>query len=168
MAPSFSSAAQGNQPSPQLGADRKRQKYRSMNEIMKVAKRVVLVENEESDDGDYYTRVACDQCGSGERAEELLLCDKCDKGYHMLCLRPIVVRVPIGPWFCPACSDDQDRPLKSIKSPIFIYINEYRMWIWIYVYIIMHKFVCVFAIDWLYVWIQVSMCKCMCNSQCMG
>ncbi|XP_022844634.1 probable Histone-lysine N-methyltransferase ATXR5 [Olea europaea var. sylvestris] len=116
MAPSFSSAAQGNQPSPQLGADRKRQKYRSMKEIMKVAKRVVLVENEESDDGDYYTRVACDQCGSGERAEELLLCDKCDKGYHMLCLRPIVVRVPIGPWFCPECSDDQDRPLKSFTQ----------------------------------------------------
>ncbi|KAL2498635.1 Histone-lysine N-methyltransferase ATXR5 [Abeliophyllum distichum] len=116
MAPSFSSAAQSNQPKPQLGADRKRQKYRSMKEIMKVAKRVVVVENEESDDGDYYTRVACDQCCSGERDEELLLCDKCDKGYHMLCLRPIMVRVPIGPWFCPACSDDQDPPLKSFTQ----------------------------------------------------
>ncbi|CAA2934213.1 probable Histone-lysine N-methyltransferase ATXR5 [Olea europaea subsp. europaea] len=113
MAPSFNSPGQGNQLNPQLGTNRKRQKYRSMKEIMKVAKRVVLVDNEESDDGDYDTRVACDQCGSGERAEELLLCDKCDKGYHMLCLRPIVVRVPIGLWFCPACSNDLDRPLKS-------------------------------------------------------
>ncbi|CAI9753080.1 unnamed protein product [Fraxinus pennsylvanica] len=51
MAPSFNLAGQGNQPNPQLGADRKRQKYKSLKEIMKVAKRVVLVENEESDDG---------------------------------------------------------------------------------------------------------------------
>ncbi|KAJ1379039.1 Zinc finger, PHD-type [Sesbania bispinosa] len=38
------------------------------------------------------------------RAEELLLCDKCDKGFHMKCVRPIVVRVPKGSWLCPKCS----------------------------------------------------------------
>ncbi|XAR73204.1 Histone-lysine N-methyltransferase [Bertholletia excelsa] len=71
-------------------------KFRSMVDIMKVAKHAVI----EHDD---YDHVVCVKCGSGENADELLLCDRCDKGYHMLCLRPIVVRVPIGSWYCPSC-----------------------------------------------------------------
>ncbi|PIN20600.1 Histone-lysine N-methyltransferase [Handroanthus impetiginosus] len=124
MAPSSIPAAQRSQP--QLGAaepTRMRKKYRSLKEIMSVAKRVVLLENDDDDDGDgeggggdYYGRVACEQCGSGERADELLLCDRCDRGYHMFCVRPIVARIPIGPWFCPACSDDHSRPLKSFTQ----------------------------------------------------
>ncbi|XP_038705518.1 probable Histone-lysine N-methyltransferase ATXR5 [Tripterygium wilfordii] len=38
------------------------------------------------------------------KTDELLLCDKCDKGFHMKCLRPVVVRVPIVSWLCPKCS----------------------------------------------------------------
>ncbi|KAL0379201.1 UNVERIFIED_CONTAM: putative Histone-lysine N-methyltransferase ATXR5 [Sesamum radiatum] len=121
MAPSSIPAAQGSQP--QLGAadpTRRRKKYGSMREIMKVAKRVVVLDNEDDEEydgsGDYYSRVACEQCGSGERDDELLLCDRCDRGYHMLCVRPIVARIPIGPWFCPSCSDDHNRPLKSFTQ----------------------------------------------------
>ncbi|GFQ04857.1 probable histone-lysine n-methyltransferase atxr5 [Phtheirospermum japonicum] len=121
MAPSSIPAAQQGQP--QLGAaepmKRGRKKYRSMEEIMKVAKRVVALESEDEEElggGDYYNRVACEQCGSGERDEELLLCDRCDRGYHMLCVRPIVARIPIGPWFCPVCSDDHNLPLKSFTQ----------------------------------------------------
>ncbi|PON82222.1 Autoimmune regulator [Trema orientale] len=51
-----------------------------------------------------YSELSCEQCGSGENPDELLLCDKCDKGFHMKCLRPIVARVPIGSWLCPKCS----------------------------------------------------------------
>ncbi|GLU21292.1 hypothetical protein SLE2022_374380 [Rubroshorea leprosula] len=46
----------------------------------------------------------CEKCGSGNFPSKLLLCDKCDKGYHMFCLRPILVSVPKGSWFCPSCS----------------------------------------------------------------
>ncbi|KAM3290302.1 putative Histone-lysine N-methyltransferase ATXR5 isoform X2 [Capsicum chacoense] len=102
-------------------------KYRSMTEIMKVAKRVELPadvddgdnggdEKEEEEVEEDYGGVVCEQCGSGERAEELLLCDKCNKGFHMLCLSPIVVRVPIGPWHCPHCSGDQHRVIKSFSQ----------------------------------------------------
>ena len=35
---------------------------------------------------------------------ERLLCDKCDKGYHMYLLFPIVVKIPMGEWFCDSCS----------------------------------------------------------------
>ncbi|XP_022741490.1 probable Histone-lysine N-methyltransferase ATXR5 isoform X2 [Durio zibethinus] len=72
-------------------------KLRPMSEIMARAKYAVV---ERTD----YSNIICEQCGSGERSDELLLCDKCDKGFHMKCLRPIVARVPIGSWLCPKCS----------------------------------------------------------------
>ncbi|TVU36988.1 hypothetical protein EJB05_18950, partial [Eragrostis curvula] len=58
-----------------------------------------------------YNSILCDVCGSGEREEELLLCDGCDLGRHIFCLRPIVARVPTGPWLCPDCAP----PVKPIK-----------------------------------------------------
>ncbi|XVF14925.1 hypothetical protein REPUB_Repub09cG0103000 [Reevesia pubescens] len=72
-------------------------KLRPMSEIMARAKYTVV---ERAD----YSDISCEQCGSGERSDELLLCDKCDKGFHMKCLRPIVARVPIGSWLCNKCS----------------------------------------------------------------
>ncbi|XP_022875326.1 histone-lysine N-methyltransferase ATXR6-like isoform X2 [Olea europaea var. sylvestris] len=53
-----------------------------------------------------YSDVCCENCGSGDRASELLLCDKCDLGFHLYCLRPVLVAVPKGSWFCPSCSKD--------------------------------------------------------------
>ncbi|OMO98292.1 hypothetical protein COLO4_14015 [Corchorus olitorius] len=72
-------------------------KLRPISEIMARARYAVV---ERAD----YSDVKCEQCGSGELSEELLLCDKCDKGFHMKCVRPIVARVPIGSWLCPKCS----------------------------------------------------------------
>ena len=59
-----------------------------------------------------YDAVLCDTCGSGDRDDELLLCDRCDRGRHTFCLRPIAAKVPIGPWFCPDCAP----PAKPVKS----------------------------------------------------
>ncbi|KAA8533576.1 hypothetical protein F0562_030990 [Nyssa sinensis] len=53
----------------------------------------------------YYSDACCEECGSGDKAAELLLCDKCDRGFHLFCLRPILVSVPKGSWFCPSCSN---------------------------------------------------------------
>ncbi|XP_059433368.1 probable Histone-lysine N-methyltransferase ATXR5 isoform X2 [Corylus avellana] len=72
-------------------------KLKPMAEVMAKARHAVVERVDYSD-------ASCQQCGSGDRADELLLCDKCDKGFHMKCLRPIVVRVPIGSWLCPKCS----------------------------------------------------------------
>ncbi|XP_071712965.1 probable Histone-lysine N-methyltransferase ATXR5 [Rutidosis leptorrhynchoides] len=46
------------------------------------------------------------ECGSSgdDYHHQLLLCDKCDKGYHMNCIKPVVVRIPTGKWYCPGCS----------------------------------------------------------------
>ncbi|KAL7612771.1 probable Histone-lysine N-methyltransferase ATXR5 [Lactuca sativa] len=106
MADTESSSA-SIQPSP---SRRRPKKYRSIKDIINNAKYAVVPDDED------YSDAVCDQCGSGDRDHQLLLCDKCDKAYHMLCLRPIVVRVPIGPWFCPACSSQQPPPLKSFSQ----------------------------------------------------
>ncbi|GJN16633.1 hypothetical protein PR202_gb03641 [Eleusine coracana subsp. coracana] len=60
-----------------------------------------------------YDTILCDVCGSGDRAEEMLLCDGCDLGRHIFCLRPIAARVPTGPWLCPACAPPA-RPITSV------------------------------------------------------
>ncbi|RLM69101.1 putative Histone-lysine N-methyltransferase ATXR5 [Panicum miliaceum] len=60
----------------------------------------------------YDDAVVCDTCGSGDRGDELLLCDRCDRGRHTFCLRPIAAMVPIGPWFCSDCAP----PVKRFKS----------------------------------------------------
>ena len=33
----------------------------------------------------------------------LILCDDCNLGYHLQCLRPALSDVPVGHWSCVAC-----------------------------------------------------------------
>ncbi|KAK4585497.1 hypothetical protein RGQ29_022951 [Quercus rubra] len=83
-------------------------KLKPLSEVMAKAGFAVVEKNDYSD-------VSCEQCGSGERGDELLLCDKCDRGFHMKCVRPIVARVPIGSWLCPNCSGHHRR-LRSFSQ----------------------------------------------------
>lgn len=50
---------------------------------------------------------ACQKCGKNDHPEWILLCDKCDKGYHCSCLIPVLFVIPEGNWFCPLCQQDQ-------------------------------------------------------------
>lgn len=45
----------------------------------------------------------CLVCRKGDNDEYLLLCDACDRGCHMFCLRPKMTKVPDGDWYCPIC-----------------------------------------------------------------
>uniref|UniRef100_A0A7S4B6B0 PHD-type domain-containing protein n=1 Tax=Chrysotila carterae TaxID=13221 RepID=A0A7S4B6B0_CHRCT len=47
--------------------------------------------------------IACQVCHSPERADQMLLCDQCDDGYHMQCLTPRMDAIPDNEWFCPKC-----------------------------------------------------------------
>merc|ERR1712233_171491 len=49
-------------------------------------------EKDESEDED--ETFACKKCGSGDHPEWILLCDGCDDGYHMSCLRPALMVIP--------------------------------------------------------------------------
>ncbi|KAI5098010.1 tyrosine-protein kinase BAZ1B [Silurus meridionalis] len=35
--------------------------------------------------------------------DKLILCDECNKAFHLFCLRPALYRIPEGEWLCPAC-----------------------------------------------------------------
>lgn len=46
---------------------------------------------------------ACRKCDKSDHPEWILLCDKCDCGWHASCLRPALMVIPEGDWFCPDC-----------------------------------------------------------------
>ncbi|GFU34216.1 remodeling and spacing factor 1 [Nephila pilipes] len=45
----------------------------------------------------------CSKCGKYDKPEWILLCDKCDNGYHTTCLIPPLVIIPEGDWYCQPC-----------------------------------------------------------------
>ncbi|SNX84289.1 probable regulator Ustilago maydis 1 protein (Rum1) [Melanopsichium pennsylvanicum] len=45
----------------------------------------------------------CEICLRGEDGLNMLLCDECNRGYHMYCLQPALTSVPKSQWFCPPC-----------------------------------------------------------------
>ena len=59
----------------------------------------------------------CELCGKCKSDDEhsLLVCDACDRGYHMSCLRPKLKAAPRGPFFCGECviCDNEQCPATS-------------------------------------------------------
>ncbi|XP_022928863.1 lysine-specific demethylase 5A isoform X1 [Cucurbita moschata] len=49
----------------------------------------------------------CEQCKSGLHGEVMLLCDRCDKGWHLYCLSPPLKQVPPGNWYCLDCLNSE-------------------------------------------------------------
>lgn len=57
-------------------------------------------------EGEDYDQI-CEQCRSGLHAEVMLLCDRCNKGWHIYCLSPPLKRVPPGNWYCSECFNSE-------------------------------------------------------------
>ncbi|XP_076392535.1 ATP-dependent chromatin assembly factor large subunit isoform X2 [Megachile rotundata] len=51
----------------------------------------------------------CRVCRRRGDAEKMLLCDGCNKGHHLYCLKPKLSTVPEGDWYCKVCKP----PIKS-------------------------------------------------------
>lgn len=60
--------------------------------------------------------IRCRVCRRKGGDETMLLCDACDNGYHMHCLRPALKKVPTGDWFCNDCKPTT--PVKPRRSAI--------------------------------------------------
>lgn len=67
----------------------------------------------------------CINCGMSANADDLLICDACDKGFHMECLDPPLSTLPEGRWICPICVPPPNRrrgpmrpQLPSCETPI--------------------------------------------------
>lgn len=50
----------------------------------------------------------CRTCMGHKSGEQLILCDDCDRAFHMTCLVPILREVPRGEWRCPNCIRDRN------------------------------------------------------------
>ena len=57
----------------------------------------VLVADTKFQPGRY---VHCRVCGSKSDAAVMLLCDACNRGFHIWCLKDPLPEVPIGHWYC--------------------------------------------------------------------
>lgn len=45
----------------------------------------------------------CEQCHSGAHGKSMLLCDRCNRGWHLYCLSPPLSTIPHGNWYCLEC-----------------------------------------------------------------
>merc|ERR1719219_2751200 len=54
----------------------------------------------------------CRICRRKNDPEHMLLCDECDRGHHLYCLKPKLKSIPSGDWFCQDC-----KPKERVKSP---------------------------------------------------
>lgn len=54
----------------------------------------------------------CKVCRRKTDSDNMLLCDSCDNGHHIYCLKPKLKAIPSGDWFCPEC-----RPKERVRSP---------------------------------------------------
>uniref|UniRef100_A0A914WXG0 Bromodomain adjacent to zinc finger domain protein 1A n=1 Tax=Plectus sambesii TaxID=2011161 RepID=A0A914WXG0_9BILA len=54
----------------------------------------------------------CRTCRKKKDTEHMLLCDDCNDGYHMYCLRPKLTRMPRGDWFCRGCKHKHERKVR--------------------------------------------------------
>ncbi|GBG71922.1 hypothetical protein CBR_g10858 [Chara braunii] len=71
--------------------------------------------------------LTCVECRRGDGEDEMLICDKCERGYHMYCLCPILVAVPPGNWFCPKCEkkpEVKEFPMVQTKIVDFFRISR--------------------------------------------
>ena len=60
----------------------------------------------------------CELCRGGHHEDEIILCDRCDRGCHTFCLAPPLEAIPDGEWICPLCrrvSPDPDVVIKPLQ-----------------------------------------------------
>ncbi len=64
---------------------------------------------------DIPAETACKVCGMTDGDASMLLCDKCNVGYHSYCLKPPMLQLPPEEqsWFCPHCAPSMPTPTNS-------------------------------------------------------
>ncbi|KAL3499347.1 hypothetical protein ACH5RR_038440 [Cinchona calisaya] len=61
----------------------------------------------------------CEQCRSGLHGEVMLLCDRCNKGWHIYCLSPPLKQVPSGNWYCLDCLNSEKESFGFVPGKEF-------------------------------------------------
>ena len=63
------------------------------------------ISDSSDDSGEEAVDEACKRCSKADHPEWILLCDRCDSGFHTSCLIPPLMLIPDGDWFCPPCEN---------------------------------------------------------------
>lgn len=53
----------------------------------------------------------CRICRRRTDSENMLLCDSCNRGHHLYCLKPKLNKIPKGDWYCDLCSEENNKQL---------------------------------------------------------
>ncbi|CAH1123750.1 unnamed protein product [Ceutorhynchus assimilis] len=73
----------------------------------------------------------CQVCRRQRDSENMLLCDSCNLGHHLYCLKPKLTVIPQGDWFCDKCKKQKEKE-EQLLSPepekkrrrIFVEVEE--------------------------------------------
>lgn len=57
----------------------------------------------------------CRICRRKKDSENMLLCDNCNLGHHLYCLKPKLTSVPKGDWFCDRCKKEKEKEAKLLS-----------------------------------------------------
>lgn len=58
------------------------------------------------------------RCNRSGDSENMLLCDNCNRGFHLYCLKPKLEKVPSGEWFCDICEAVREKNDKHMYSEV--------------------------------------------------
>jgi hypothetical protein len=63
----------------------------------------------------HLSQTNCQVCGSSSDEDAMLLCDRCNKGYHTYCLPEPLAGIPDGDWYCTGCAKQQQAQQLNAK-----------------------------------------------------
>lgn len=74
----------------------------------------------------------CEVCRHTDREDRMLLCDGCNRGYHMDCLSPPLSEIPESSWYCDYCfasdlSNDEEEVNQLIAEMEVVGVPETRL-----------------------------------------
>lgn len=65
-----------------------------------------------------FNKMMCEVCGKGDDEDLIIICDKCNKGFHLYCLKPILPSVPSGDWFCDKCREKNQQRYTNVRRKL--------------------------------------------------
>ena len=77
-----------------------------------------------TDEIDLTEDTACETCRKTDDADDMLVCARCDRGYHSQCLSPRLSTAPKGDWLCTSCHGSKLQASLEAKAKTPILTDE--------------------------------------------